>query len=333
MRRAWFGLAMLVIAACAPAPTIDDARIAGNSGDHETALRIARELAAQGHSGAHYLIGIAYAKGEGVAQDFDEADRWFARYVEMRKGKPYLARARFENTEESVASYYDNADFGLLAQVVNTERALIWYERSAAAGSARALRRLGHLHRLGRGVPKDAAKALAYYRRAAEAGDAYSFSLMGALYLSDELGAPDPARAREALVEGIENGDAFSAEELGRMHLDGMGGEKNPQLARGWWIVAAKSGNMGGALNLARLYLRREIAARDWRVRGLMWGLVANNGGLFGDDRIARMLASEARVAAFSDEELRAARRLANAFIEIESRSLGAELPAGKGAR
>ncbi len=310
MRRTWLGLVALALAACASAPGIDDVRAAQYRGDHETALRLARDLAARGHSGVHYLIGIAYAKGEGVAQDFDEADRWFARFVEMRKGKRYLTFS--ENSEEAVASFYDIAYTRPMGQALNSERAVIWYERSAAAGSARALRRLGHLHMQGRGAAKDAAKALVFYRRAAAAGDASSHYYTGKLYLSGELGAPDPKRAREAFVEGVENGDYFSAEALGRMHLDGVGGEKNPQLARGWWIVAVKLGNLGSATNVARLYLKRIIPADDWRIRGLSWSFVGwSEGGLFSERRHANFYSTNLNIARFTDEEIRSARRLA----------------------
>ena len=39
-------------------------------GDYATALRILRELAEQGNADAQFNLGVMYAKGQGVTQDY-----------------------------------------------------------------------------------------------------------------------------------------------------------------------------------------------------------------------------------------------------------------------
>ena len=51
-------------------------------------------------------------------------------------------------------------------------QAMIWYERAANKGDARAMHNLATMYREGRGVPRDDAKAIEWYRKAAANGSA-----------------------------------------------------------------------------------------------------------------------------------------------------------------
>jgi len=46
-------------------------------GDYDTALKEFRPLADQGDPLAQATLGLMYAEGEGVAQDYQEAVRWY----------------------------------------------------------------------------------------------------------------------------------------------------------------------------------------------------------------------------------------------------------------
>ena len=46
-------------------------------GDYATALREFRVLAVQGYSSAQNNLGVMYAKGRGVPQDYTEAHKWY----------------------------------------------------------------------------------------------------------------------------------------------------------------------------------------------------------------------------------------------------------------
>jgi uncharacterized protein len=54
----------------------EDAGAAYQRGDYETALRLLRPLAERGDRYAQFSLGLMYAKGEGVIQDYREAMKW-----------------------------------------------------------------------------------------------------------------------------------------------------------------------------------------------------------------------------------------------------------------
>ena len=51
-------------------------------GDFETALSTFRPLAEDGVSGAQYNLGLMYAYGQGVPQNYDEAIKWYRQAAE-----------------------------------------------------------------------------------------------------------------------------------------------------------------------------------------------------------------------------------------------------------
>jgi len=60
-----------------------DALAAYNRGDYETALRLWRPLADQGHASAQISLGLMYDNGQGVPQDYIEAVKWYRKAVEQ----------------------------------------------------------------------------------------------------------------------------------------------------------------------------------------------------------------------------------------------------------
>lgn len=56
---------------------LEDGEAAYNRGDYATALRLLGPLAEQGNAGAQLHLGQMCAQGEGVAQDYKEATKWY----------------------------------------------------------------------------------------------------------------------------------------------------------------------------------------------------------------------------------------------------------------
>ena len=61
----------------ASAGPFEDGQAAYARADYATALRLWTPLAAQGNAPAQYNLGVMYAKGQGVAQDYVQAHKWF----------------------------------------------------------------------------------------------------------------------------------------------------------------------------------------------------------------------------------------------------------------
>ena len=72
-------LAMLCVLAAssfAAQNSFDDATAAYERGDYVQAIKLFRQLAAQGHQWAQRRLGLMYAEGKAVPQDYQEAVKW-----------------------------------------------------------------------------------------------------------------------------------------------------------------------------------------------------------------------------------------------------------------
>jgi S1-C subfamily serine protease len=72
----FFGF-VLMFGFASPAVASDEALAAYNRGDFATALRLWRSLADQGQPDAMYNLGLMYAQGAAVPQNYAEAARWY----------------------------------------------------------------------------------------------------------------------------------------------------------------------------------------------------------------------------------------------------------------
>jgi TPR repeat protein len=166
----------------------------------------------------------------------------------------------------------------------------------------------------GRGRAEEPGKALAYYRRAVAAGKILAYGDIIELHLSGEVADLDFAPIHEDLRARAGNGDAKSAYVLGRLHVNGVGVEKDPRRARAWWEASARLGYDKAAMALAGLAMIGELREGDWRGETLKWWMI-----FFGSNRgewSARALSNRYQFAPYDEEEIRAARQAAEAFLD-----------------
>lgn len=69
-------LVLSFVAPAAPGP-FEDGVVAFERGDYATALRLWRSLAEEGNAVAQFNLGLMYAYGRGVPQDYVLAHMWF----------------------------------------------------------------------------------------------------------------------------------------------------------------------------------------------------------------------------------------------------------------
>ena len=125
-------------------------------GDHAAAASLFRQAAEEGHGGAAYELGLAYAKGRGVKRDLDRSATWINRAA--ARGEPrgqYLLGASYF-AGNGVPQDYARAAENLAA--------------AATQGHARAQYLLAKSFADGLGVPKDPAWAARWYGKAARQG-------------------------------------------------------------------------------------------------------------------------------------------------------------------
>ena len=113
--------------------------------------------AVKGDLGAQRDLAMAYGEGEGVAQDYAEAAKWFRKAAEQ--GDMFSQFATGSNFEHGKGVAKDLAE------------ALRWYRKAADQGYARAQFNVGNSYYHGLGVTRNYAEAIKWYRTCAEEGD------------------------------------------------------------------------------------------------------------------------------------------------------------------
>ncbi len=172
----------------------------------------------------------------------------------------------------------------------NYARAMSYFRKASDEGSPTADWYLGHMYRLGRGVPVNHSIAYTYYSRVAEAYDSdevdknrLRIAVDSQLWLAQyqrvgvkDAGIPaDSARAARTFLRLASNyGHPIAMFALGQMNLAGEGVQKNPQQGLKWLMAAARKRNPDAEAMLGDIYEKGEIVRAD-ETRSLMWYLLA----------------------------------------------------------
>jgi TPR repeat protein len=150
-------LMVLATVGAAVAGPFEDAVAAQKSGDYATAYRLFRSLADSGNVYAQGIIGIMYARGEGVPQNDAEAVKWYRLAADQGNAASQLALARMYETGRGVPQ--------------SDVEAATWYRRAADQGEPWAQTNLGVKYAKGQGVPRDYVTAYMWFDLSAAQGD------------------------------------------------------------------------------------------------------------------------------------------------------------------
>lgn len=229
-------------------------------GERPSAVRVKSEAAAASQSQAtepetsadaqfdselQFRMGVRYAQGDGVPQDFSEAAKWYRRaaeagHVQAKKSLAFLyasgkgvprdfdeAEQWFRSASEKMGT--QDAFAGALLSVARSESE----DEKARAGelstksTAAAQFDLGQRYLKGAGVPRDYVEAAKWFRLAAEAGH------------------------------------ALAQRNLGYLYLHGRGVELNRAEAEKWLRKAAQQGLSGAELTTAILSMEKPITEKQ----------------------------------------------------------------------
>lgn len=120
-------------------------------------LEQTRQAAEQGHADAQYSLGLRYAKGDGVAENYAEAMKWYRMAAEQG-----LARAQC-----NLGVLYDQGR----GTAQNYAEAMKWFRKAAEQGNATAQYNLGIMYHQGHGTAQNYAEALKWFRMAEAQGN------------------------------------------------------------------------------------------------------------------------------------------------------------------
>lgn len=127
------------------------------SGDFGRAYAVLSPLAASGDANAQYVLGLMYANGQGVEQNFYAAGKMYRRAGEQGHA----------GAQVNLGSLFDNCHGN---GGCNAEEAANWYRRAASQGDAIAQYNLGVMYGVGRGVVENEWTAKTLFRKSAEQG-------------------------------------------------------------------------------------------------------------------------------------------------------------------
>ena len=188
-----------------------------------------RKAANQGHAEAQYYLGCCYRDGRGVAQDDDQAARWYFKAAEQgladahRELNNYRAEKRTptaagRNTCEVTCPYcgrkktIPKSFIGLYSRCAcgksfpTDAYSKRWFRKAAEQENATAQYHLGCCYRDGKGVAQDREKAAEWFRKAAEQGHAAAQYEFGLCCESGKGVAKDQNQAREWFKKAAGNG-------------------------------------------------------------------------------------------------------------------------------
>ena len=223
-------------------------------------------LAEQGDAQAQCDLGVCYANGDGVEQDYDEAEKWFLKAVEgFRKaaeqgevnaqwylGKCYEYGKGVKQNYEKAMEWYRRAaehnrdfQFSLGRRYwygSNVEQdykeAVKWYRKAAERGYARAQYELGYIYDCGWGVEQDYKEAVKWYRKAAERRDTDAQFRLGLCYANGK-GVEQDYKEAVKWYRNAAEWDDRAKYQLGWCYENGKGVEQDYEEAVKWYREAS----------------------------------------------------------------------------------------------
>lgn len=215
----------------------------GKTPDFNDVLKSAQK----GDPNAQVQLGWMYYKGKDVAQDYQEALKWFRKAAEHGDAKAQVALGGMYEVGKGVPQ--------------NKQQAVMWYQKAAEQGYSKAQYICGLMYFTGAGVSKDYKRALQWFVKASEQGDFMSSCKLGEIYEEGKAVPQDYQQAVKWFLKSIEQGhydvtDIRSMYDQGKCELQDY--EKAVKLIQ----KAAEEGKEFAQFELAGMYLHGDILYR-----------------------------------------------------------------------
>ena len=222
---------------------------------------------------ALYYVGLMLYRGEGVAQNYAEAAKWFQRAGE-RKFQPgdssfsYAARKRMAVSVPSSSSF--GGIFSVLSSFSSDSVADSYGNSSDSVADsygnrciASAQYYLGFMYYHGQGVRQDYAKAGDWFGKAAGAGHKEAQYYLGFMYCHGQGVNQDDKESAKWFGKAARNDHAQAQNALGDAYRSGRGVKQNFQEAVKWYKKADASGIAAAQISLGDMYLGGEGVEKD----------------------------------------------------------------------
>ena len=209
-------------------------------------------------------LGKMYYEGTGVAQNYNEAFKWFQKAADkgIDDACAYLGKMYYEGTgvaqnyNEAFKCFQKAADNGVTGAYTwlgvmyydgqgvaqNYEKAFLWTKKAAENGAANAYVGLGVMYCNGQGVVQNYNEAFKWYQKAADNGAADAYVGLGVMYCKGQGVAKNSNEAFKWFQKAADNGVASAFAYLGDMYYAGDGVAQNYNEALKWYQKAADNG-------------------------------------------------------------------------------------------
>jgi len=174
-----------------------------SDGDLSGALKKLEKAAYSGVSEAQHDIGVYYAEGQMVKQNYKRAIYWLKK----------ASANGVSNASYNLAVMYQQG----LGTEKNNEEALKYYNAAADLGHPEAMYNLGIIYFDGKGAERNVAKGISFFKRAAQAGVSEAAYNLGVLYESDLIGKADLNKAAQWYKQAAQSGYEKATEALKRL--------------------------------------------------------------------------------------------------------------------
>ncbi len=221
-------------------PELKDARVAYERKDYGTAFQISFRYAQSGNAIAQTNTAFAYFNGQGVAQNYSEALRWYR-----------LAAAQGNADAQGQIGFAYAQGIGV---VKNYVEAVKWFKLAAAQGESSARANLGSAYANGQGVAQDYVESVKWNKLAAAQGNAEAQVGLGFSYAQGLGVSQDLGEAIRLFKLSAAQGNANGQANLGVSYEMGNGVPQDFPEAAKWFKLAAAQGLTAAKARLDNLY-------------------------------------------------------------------------------
>ena len=247
-------------------------------------------------------LGKMYYDGIGVAQNYNEAFKWFQKAADngIADACAYLGKMYYEGTgvtqnyNEAFKWYQKAADNGVTGVYTwlggmyyngqgvaqNYEEAFKWFQKSANNGVVNAYHWLGSMYDEGKGCVKNEAEAFKCFEKGANEGSEACLLALANFYLNGRGCAQNYEKAVEIYKKMADKGMPEAYMGLGEMYHFGYGVEQNYSKAFEWYYKAAEGNYIPAYKMVSYMYdegkgcVKNEAEAFKWIKKSVDNGIV-----------------------------------------------------------
>ena len=251
-----------------------------DSAANNDAAQWLERAASQGHAQAQYELGVMYADGSGVPQDFVRAREYLLAAAKQGVASAVVELGALPSADKEgvPGAAHDDLKGGRKALAANAKR----FEAFALHSKAENQFHLALLYQNGVALERDSQAALKWYRASASQGYAPAHHAVGQALLES-----DPAEAARHFLEAAQRGHSDAQFAYATCLQQGRGVDADLFGAHAWMVRAAEQGHLE-ALEMLASSLQTAHPGFAWRC----WERAARAGSTEGQYRLGELALS-----------------------------------------